>query len=94
MIMDIETIKVFTKSGGAAGLVSLVLYLIVDRVFSEPVYSFLGDEKVFVIILSVLAVLITVMLGSALAKKTVTIEPSGPQVNYRDRSTHNGDNRF
>lgn len=92
--MDIETVKAFTKSGSAVGLISLVLYLIVDRVFSEPVYTFLGDEKVFIIILSVLAVLVTVILGSVLAKKPAIAPSSGPQVIYRDRSKHNGDNRF
>lgn len=92
--MDIETVKAFTKSGSAVGVVSLVLYFIIDKVFSEPVYTFLGDEKVFIIILSVLAVLVTVILGSVLAKKPAIVPPSGPQVIYRDRSKHNGDNRF
>tara|TARA_B110000211_G_scaffold114722_1_gene133004 strand:+ start:821 stop:1099 length:279 start_codon:yes stop_codon:yes gene_type:complete len=92
--MDIETVKAFTKSGSAVGLISLVLYLIVDRVFSEPVYTFLGDEKTFIIILSVLAVLVTAILASVLAKKPAIVPPSGPQVIYRDRSKHNGDNRF
>lgn len=96
--MDIETVKAFAKGGSVVGFVTMVLYLIVDRVFSEPVYTFLGSENVFLVTLAVLAVLMTVILSSALTKKTLketpVPTPSAPVVNYRDRSTHNGDNRF
>lgn len=38
--MDVDVIKSLTKTGGAVGSLCLILYLIVDGLFQEPVYEF------------------------------------------------------
>lgn len=95
--MDIDAIKYLTKTGGVIGSLCVVLYLIVDGLFQAPVYSFLGSDKTFVLLLSIIGVVLTAIIFTQRARslKTNDVEPKGgPTVNYKDSSTHNGDNRF
>lgn len=95
--MDIETIKSLTKTGGAVGSLCLILYLIVDGLFQEPVYEFLGSDKVFILLLSIVGVVLTAIIFAQRRKPLKSDGAplkSGPIVNYKDSSTHNGDNRF
>ena len=55
--MDIETVKVFTKTGGTVSVSCFVIYSIVDNLFKEPVYYFLGSEKIFILLLFILGVM-------------------------------------
>lgn len=95
--MDIEVIKSLTKTGGTVGSACVILYFIVDKLFQEPVYNFLGSDKIFILLLSIIGVVLTAIIVTQRTKPSeISIEQpkSGPTVNYRDSSTHNGDNRF
>lgn len=109
--MDTEMIKSITKTGSVVSLSFLALYLVVDNIFQEAVYKLLGSEKIFIIILVILAIIFTVLLSDIFSKKdranpnpprNLPNQPSNsssqpnnaPSVNYKDSSTHNGDNRF
>ena len=95
--MDIEIIKSLTKTGGVVGLLFVILYLMVDNLFKEPVYEFLGSDKIFILLLFVIgAALIAVIVASrkgSAKKHDDEKDKAGPKVIYKD-STHNGDNRF
>ena len=96
--MDIEVVKSLTKAGGTVGSACVILYLIVDKLFQEPVYNFLGNDKIFILLLSIIGVLFTAIIVTqqrTKPSKTPIEQPKfGPAVNYRDSSIHNGDNRF
>lgn len=95
--MDVDVIKSLTKTGGAVGSLCLILYLIVDGLFQEPVYEFLGGDKVFILLLSIIGVVLTAIIFTQRKKppKTDDAQPNAsPAVQYNDSSTHNGDNRF
>lgn len=95
--MDIEVIKSLTKTGGTVGSACVILYFIVDKLFQEPVYNFLGSDKIFILLLSIIGVVLTAIIVTQRKKPSeISIEQPkcGPTVNYRDSSTHNGDNRF
>ena len=95
--MDIEVIKSLTKTGGAVGSACVILYFIVDKLFQEPVYNFLGSDKVFILLLSIIGVVLTAIIVTQRTKPSeISIEQtkSRPTVNYKGSSTHNGDNRF
>jgi len=89
--MDIGIIKFFMKTGGIVGAVCLVLFFIVDKVFSEPVYTLLGSQKVFIILLVILGVLTTLIISyfSNIRSENNKIV----MINYK-KSNHHGDNRF
>ena len=95
--MDIEIIKSFTKTGGVVGFVFLIIYFIVENLFKEPIYHFFGSEKVFILLLVILGVIVTAIILFKCSKPSgnASNTPSNtPTVNYKDSSTHNGDNRF
>lgn len=95
--MDIEIIKSLTKTGGVVGLPFVILYLIVDNLFQESVYKFLGSDKIFILLLFVIGTaLVAVIVASRKGptkKHDVEKDKAGALVTYED-STHNGDNRF
>jgi uncharacterized membrane protein YoaK (UPF0700 family) len=90
--MDIEIIKSFTKTSSAVGFSCLVLYLVVENLFKEHVYRFLGSENVFILLLAVLGVIVIFLLHTRITEKNKS--SNRPVVNYKGSSTHNGDNRF
>ncbi len=95
--MDIEVIKSFTRTGGAVGFSCLIIYFIVENLFKEPIYQFLGNEKVFILLLVILGVIVTAIIlskGSKPDSSASNTPSNAPTVNYKDSSTHNGDNRF
>ena len=95
--MEFNAIKVLAKTGGAVGSLCVILYLIVDNLFREPVYNFLGSDKVFILLLFVIGVVLIAVISTQWKKasKSDKQEPkAGPSVTYNDSSTHNGDNRF
>ncbi len=95
--MDVEVIKSFTKTGGAVGSAFFVLYFVVDHLFKEPVYQFLGSEKIFILLLVILGIIVTAVILSRCSKSDSSAPnppANGPTVNYKNSSTHNGDNRF
>lgn len=95
--MHIEVVKSLSKTGGAVGSACVILYLIVDKLFQEPVYNFLGSDKMFMLLLSIIGVVLTAIIVTQRTKpseNSIEQPKSGPAVNYRDSSTHNGDNRF
>ncbi|WP_100635521.1 hypothetical protein [Marinomonas sp. ef1] len=95
--MDIEVVKSLTKTGGAVGSFCVILYLMVDKLFQEPVYNFLGSDKVFILLLIILGVVLTAIIVTQRTKSPksdIKQSKAGPTVNYTDSSTHNGDNRF
>jgi hypothetical protein len=95
--VDIEAIKSFAKTGSVVGFASLILYFVVDNIFKEPVYKFLGSEKLFILLLVILGVIVTAIILSKRLKPDSSAPNSlgnGPTVNYKNSSTHNGNNRF
>lgn len=95
--MDIEVVKHLAKTGGTITTASVTLYLVVDNLFKEPVYNFLGSERTFILLLAIIAVALIAVIFSKREKSNqhnATPPKPGPTVNYRDSSTHNGDNRF
>ena len=92
--MDIEVIKSFTRTGGAVGSSCLIIYFIVENLFKEPIYQFLGSEKVFILLLAILGIIVTAIILSKGSKPDNSASSNAPTVNYKDSSTHNGDNRF
>ncbi len=91
--------KLIVKNTGYAGVICFVLHQVVDRIFQKEIYDLIGGEKVFILILVILGAL-TVALITAIRSSTAKSNSSpagfraGPTVNYKDSSTHNGDNRF
>jgi hypothetical protein len=95
--MDIEVVKTLAKTGGVIGSTCGILYVIVDKLFQEPVYNFLGSDKIFILLLSILGVILTAIIVTYRKnslEKNIEQPEVGPTINYTDTSTHNGDNRF
>lgn len=91
--MDISIIKEFTKTGSTVGFIFLIIYLIVENLFKEPIYQFFGSEKVFIFLLVVFGLLFTAMILHLNKKPSKVTSDTSSKVIYKD-STHNGDNRF
>ena len=97
--MEEQIWKAIIKNTGYVGVICFVLYQVVDRIFQKEIYDLIGGEKVFILTLIILGV-ITVALISAIRSSAAKSNPNptgsntSPVVNYKDSSTHNGDNRF
>jgi len=97
--MEVQVWKAIIKNTGYVGVICFVLYEVVDRIFQKEIYDLIGGEKIFVLILVVLGV-VAVALITAIRSNLSKLNPnsagsgSGPSVNYKDSSVHNGDNRF
>lgn len=85
------------KATGSIGVVAFLLYTVLNYLFSEQIVILFGSEKMFMITIGITAILLIILLVAILKPKEQPISPiqtGSPKVNYRDNSTHNGDNNF
>lgn len=88
------------KSTGAVGVVSFLIYMLVDKIYNEKIYALLGGERIFVITLIIFSIFSVILVTAILAgrKKELPVQKDSSKienkVTYKDNSTHDGDNRF
>jgi len=87
------------KYGGSVALVSLLLYTVINYLFTKEIIELFGSDRFFLILVLLIVSLLVILLISIVYKsKEASLKSSntsnGPQVTYKDRSTHNGDNNF
>lgn len=85
------------KSTGAVGVISYLIYTVVNHLFNDQIIKLFGSEKLFVISLVVLSSLLIILLVAVLIRtnqKPSNPESGSPKVNYNNNSIHNGDNNF
>lgn len=92
------------KVTGSVGLVGLLFALLMQHFFNEQIISLLGSDRVFIIIVALVAIFFILMI-IALSNRSGSDSESGQKntpspekkeiiVTYRDNANHNGDNRF
>ncbi|ELL4667634.1 hypothetical protein Q5V23_001437 [Vibrio fluvialis] len=90
------------KVTGAVGLVGLLFALLMRHFFSEQIISLLGSDRVFSIIIALVAIFFILMIIALLNRSSSVNEPNNTTsptkkeviVTYRDNANHNGDNKF
>lgn len=85
------------KATGSVGVVSFLLYFLVDKLFKQEIYALLGGEKLFIIILIILSILAVALVSAIYVGKPKASSNSGSNGNtvmYKDSSIHQGDNKF
>lgn len=95
--MDVFWAKAI-KTTGAVGVVSLLLYTVLNYVFSPQIVAIFGSDRLFAItfatVISLLLILLIYILWTKENSSRKSTAQSEVKVVYRDRSTHNGDNNF
>ena len=87
------------KYGGSVALVTLLLYTVINYLFTKEIIELFGSDRLFFILVLLIASLLIILLISIIYKSKEGTSKSGnasnnPQVTYKNRSTHNGDNNF
>lgn len=85
------------KTTGAVGVVALLIYTVLNYVYSSQIQALFGSEKLFAITIIIISALLTILLVAIIKpkeKSDIPIQTEGPKVTYKDNSTHNGDNNF
>lgn len=94
--MDKAWIKIISVTG-AVGVIGYLFSLLMLNLFSDAIISLLGSEKVFYVIVMLIAVFaIALILAILKPKEQKKASDSGDKsisVSYKD-STHNGSNNF
>lgn len=85
------------KATGSVGVVAFLLYTVLNYLFSAQIVTLFGSERMFFVTIGIIAVLLIILIITILKPKEKNeglVQSGGPKVNYRDDSTHNGDNNF
>ncbi|MGL5090218.1 MAG: hypothetical protein ACRC8B_04650 [Aeromonas sobria] len=97
--MDSLWVKIITTTG-AVGVTGFLLNNIINNIFDAEVINLFGSEKIFhiitlLIVLIVISLLVAIMKYKSSLQPTNSTEPSKKvKINYKEKSTHNGDNNF
>ncbi|MUK37095.1 hypothetical protein GNP82_05970 [Aliivibrio fischeri] len=92
------------KITGSVGLVGLLFALLMQHFFSEQIISLLGSDRVFIIIVALVAIFFILMIialsnrsrTSSENEQPITSDPAKKEIiiTYRDNANHHGDNKF
>jgi hypothetical protein len=85
------------KVSGAVGVVALLIYTVLNYIFSDKLIELFGSEKLFTLAFIIITGLLIVLLVAVVTSKknSQSSNKSGDiKVSYNDKSRHHGDNNF
>jgi hypothetical protein len=85
------------KTTGYVGVVSFLIYVLLENIFSPVIIEMFGSERMFTITFVIVTALIFVLLVAILVSKSkpdVVPQSKTNKVVYKNKSKHDGDNNF
>jgi hypothetical protein len=85
------------KTTGYVGVVSFLIYTLLQNIFSPVIIEMFGSERMFTITFVIATALIFVLLVAILVSKSKSDGAPQSKINkvvYKNKSKHDGDNNF